>query len=126
MDALVIEGVVTPGRQIGHTLGFPTANIALEEGVCACGVYRTQVKVEGYDTPFDAMSNVGYNPSVGGKELRLESHLFGFQGELYGRRIWVCLIEKLRDEVHFASIADLQRQLERDRQQILKQIKANR
>lgn len=119
MDGLVIEGVVIPGRQIGHTIGFPTANIALEPGVCERGVYRTQVKVEGVDGVFDAMSNVGYNPSVGGSELRLESHLFGFEGDLYGRRIWVCLIEKIRDEIRFGSVEELQAQLEKDRERIL-------
>lgn len=122
MDALVIEGVVTRGRQIGQTIGFPTVNIPLEEGVCACGVYRTQVRIEGYDKPFDAMSNVGYNPSVGGRELRLESHLFGFEGELYGRRIWVLLLDKIRDERCFASIEELRAQLMSDREQILLQL----
>lgn len=123
MDGLVIEGVVTPGRQIGHTLGFPTANIALDEGLCENGVYRTQVKVEGIDQIFDAMSNVGYNPSVGGSELRLESHLFGFEGELYGRRIWVCLVEKIRDERKFESMEELRTQLQRDKAQILSQLR---
>lgn len=123
MDGLVIEGVVTPGRQIGHTLGFPTANIALDEGLCANGVYRTQVKVEGIDQIFDAMSNVGYNPSVGGSELRLESHLFGFEGDLYGRRIWVCLVEKIRDERKFESMEELRTQLQRDQAQILSQLR---
>ena len=123
MDALVIEGVVTPGRQIGHTLGFPTANITLDEGLCENGVYRTQIKVEGIDRVFDAMSNVGYNPSVGGSELRLESHLFGFEGELYGRRIWVCLVEKIRDERKFESIEELRAQLQRDKAQILSQLR---
>ena len=123
MDALVIEGVVTPGRQIGHTLGFPTANIALDEGLCENGVYRTQVKVEGIDQIFDAMSNVGYNPSVGGSELRLESHLFGFEGELYGRRIWVCLVEKIRNERKFESMEELRAQLQRDKAQILSQLR---
>lgn len=123
MDGLVIEGVVTPGRQIGHTLGFPTANIALDEGLCENGVYRTQVKVEGIDQIFDAMSNVGYNPSVGGSELRLESHLFGFEGDLYGRRIWVCLVEKIRDERKFESMEELRAQLQRDKAQILSQLR---
>ncbi len=123
MDGLVIEGVVTPGRQIGHTLGFPTANIALDEGLCENGVYRTQVKVEGIDQIFDAMSNVGYNPSVGGSELRLESHLFGFEGDLYGRRIWVCLVEKIRNERKFESMEELRAQLQRDKAQILSQLR---
>ena len=119
MEALVVEGIVTPGRQIGQTLGFPTANIPIREGVCERGVYRTQVKIEGIDEVFDAMSNVGYNPSVGGSELRLESHLFGFEGDLYGRRIWVHLTEKIRDEIRFGSVEKLRAQLEKDKEIIL-------
>jgi riboflavin kinase/FMN adenylyltransferase len=120
MEALVVEGIVTPGRQIGQTIGFPTANIPIDEGACERGVYRTQVQVEGIDEVFDAMSNVGYNPSVGGSELRLESHLFGFEGDLYGRRIWVRLVEKIRDEIRFDSVEELRAQLEKDKEIILK------
>ena len=120
MDALVVEGIVTPGRQIGQTIGFPTANIPIDEGACERGVYRTQVQVEGIDQVFDAMSNVGYNPSVGGSELRLESHLFGFEGDLYGRRIWVRLVTKIRDEIRFGSVEELRAQLEKDKEIILK------
>ena len=120
MEAVVVEGIVTPGRQIGHTIGFPTANIAVDPSSCELGVYRTQVKIEGIDQVFDAMSNVGYNPSVGGSELRLESHLFGFEGDLYGRRIWVQLVEKIRDEIRFDSVEELRAQLEKDKEIILK------
>ena len=120
MDALVVEGIVTPGRQIGQTIGFPTANIPIDEGACERGVYRTRVQVEGIEEVFDAMSNVGYNPSVGGSELRLESHLFGFEGDLYGRRIWVQLVEKIRDEIRFDSVEELRAQLEKDKEIILK------
>lgn len=120
MEALVVEGIVTPGRQIGQTIGFPTANIPIDEGACERGVYRTQVQVEGIDEVFDAMSNVGYNPSVGGSELRLESHLFGFEGDLYGRRIWVRLVAKIRDEIRFGSVEELRAQLEKDKEIILK------
>ena len=120
MEAVVVEGIVTPGRQIGQTIGFPTANIPIDEGACERGVYRTQVQVEGIEEVFDAMSNVGYNPSVGGSELRLESHLFGFEGDLYGRRIWVQLVEKIRDEIRFDSVEELRAQLEKDKEIILK------
>ena len=120
MEAVVVEGIVTPGRQIGQTIGFPTANIPIDEGACERGVYRTQVQVEGIEEVFDAMSNVGYNPSVGGSELRLESHLFGFEGDLYGGRIWVRLVAKIRDEIRFDSVEELRAQLEKDKEIILK------
>lgn len=120
MEGLVIEGVVAPGRQIGRQIGFPTANIALGEGLqVEGGVYRSEVEVEGVAGCFRAMSNVGSNPSVGGGERRLESHLIGFCGELYGRRIRVRLVEKLREEVRFGSLEELKAQLEKDKQEIL-------
>lgn len=120
MDGLVIEGVVIPGRQIGHTIGFPTANIALNADVeVESGVYHTQVRVEGIDQIFEAMSNVGYNPSVGGCERRLESHLFGFEGDLYGRKIEVRLLERIREERKFESLDALRAQIEKDKEIIL-------
>ena len=61
-----------------------------------------------------AMSNVGIRPSVGGKELLLETHVIGFSGDLYGKTLRICLVEKLRDEKRFASIGDLKEQLLRD------------
>jgi FAD synthase len=60
------------------------------------------------------MSNVGVRPSVGGKELLLETHVIDYSGDLYGRVLRVCLVEKLRDEKRFASIGDLKEQLMRD------------
>ena len=60
------------------------------------------------------MSNVGVRPSVGGKELLLETHVIDFSGDLYGRRLVVHLVEKIRDEKRFASIGDLKEQLMRD------------
>ena len=76
------------------------------------GVYRSKVNIDGVE--YVAMSNVGIRPSVGGKELLLETHVIGFSGDLYGRRLKVCLVEKLRDEKRFSSIGDLKEQLQRD------------
>lgn len=117
---VVICGVVERGRQIGRRIGFPTLNLPLR-GVqpLPCGVYRSEVEIEGREGVWRAMSNLGYNPSVGGEELRLESHLFDFTGELYGARIRVRLIEKIRDEIRFESVEELQAQLEKDKEIIL-------
>lgn len=108
-----IEAVVVHGRKIGRALGFPTANMMLEgyEHV-ERGVYRSEVEIDG--VRYNAMSNVGVRPSVGGKELLLETHVIDFSGDLYGRRLVVHLVEKIRDEKRFASIGDLKEQLIRD------------
>lgn len=117
---VVICGVVERGRQIGQRIGFPTLNLPIR-GVLplARGVYRSEVEIEGREGVWRAMSNLGCNPSVGGEELRLESHLFDFEGDLYGARIRVRLIEKIRDEIRFGSVEELQAQLKKDKEIIL-------
>ena len=110
---ICIEGEVIHGKKIGRALGFPTANMSLQghEDIDR-GVYRSEVDIDG--VKYRAMSNVGIRPSVGGKELLLETHVIGFSGDLYGKQLRICLIEKLRDEKRFASIGDLKEQLMRD------------
>jgi riboflavin kinase/FMN adenylyltransferase len=108
-----IEQVVVHGRKLGRALGFPTANMSLEGYKdVERGVYRSSVDIDG--VTYRAMSNVGIRPSVGGKELLLETHVIGFSGDLYGRKLRVTLVEKLRDEKRFSSISDLKEQLQRD------------
>ncbi len=111
-DMVEIEAEVIHGRKIGRALGFPTANMELTGYDVEHGVYRSKVVIDGVS--YVAMSNVGMRPSVGGKELLLETHVIGFSGDLYGRRLKVCLVEKLRDEKRFSSIGDLKEQLQRD------------
>lgn len=112
-----IEAEVVHGRKIGRALGFPTANMSLEGYKdVERGVYSSRVEIDG--TLYRAMSNVGIRPSVGGKDLLLETHVIGFSGDLYGRRLRVTLVEKLRDEKRFSSISDLKDQLQRDYQYI--------
>ena len=108
-----IEAEVIHGKKIGRALGFPTANMSMAgyESV-ERGVYLSRVVIDGQS--YRAMSNVGIRPSVGGKELLLETHVLGFTGDLYGRRLRITLVEKIRDEKRFASIGDLKEQLMRD------------
>lgn len=108
-----IEAEVIHGKKIGRALGFPTANMSMSgyESV-ERGVYLSRVEIDGVS--YKAMSNVGIRPSVGGKELLLETHVLDFAGDLYGRRLRITLVEKIRDEKRFASIGDLKEQLMRD------------
>ena len=118
MERILIEGVVEHGRRLGRELGFPTANLAVPETVTAAdGVYRSRAEVGG--RMYDAMSNLGRNPSVGGVERRLETHIFDFGGELYGRLLRVELLEKIRDERKFDTVEDLRMQIEKDKAYIL-------
>ena len=119
MEKEIIEGVVEHGRRLGRELGFPTANVAVPDSVAAKdGVYRSRAEVDG--AVYDAMSNLGRNPSVGGTARRLETHVFGFSGALYGRMLRVELLEKIRDERRFDTLEELRAQIEKDKEYILK------
>lgn len=119
MEPIVIEGVVERGRRLGHRMGFPTANVRVADNLKAAdGVYRSRVEIGG--RRYDAMSNLGTNPSVGGVLRRLESHLFDFEGEIYGCTVRVELLERIRGERRFDSLEELQEQIARDKEYILK------
>lgn len=110
----VVEGVVVGGNQLGRKLGFPTANIALNEDYeVENGVYASKVYVG--NEVYSAMTNVGVRPSVDGSKRLLEAHLFGYEGDLYGSTLRVELIEKIRDERKFASVDELKEQIEKDK-----------
>lgn len=112
-----LTGTVTHGRRLGRELGFPTANLEVPDGWGpADGVYRARATLGG--CTYDAMSNLGCNPSVGGCRRRLETHLLGCSGDLYGRTLRVELLEKIRDERTFDSVEALRRQLEEDRRTV--------
>ena len=106
-----ISGTVLHGRGVGHTLGFPTANISLESTrkmLPKEGVYA--VRVNGHM----GMANLGAIPTYGIQESALEVHLLDFNGDLYGQTVEVQFLHRLRDIVRFASAEALQRQLQED------------
>jgi riboflavin kinase / FMN adenylyltransferase len=105
-----VEGVVVTGDQRGGTLGFPTANIAVEPGllVPAHGIYA------GSALGHRAAASIGVNPHYGGSERRIEAFLLDYQGDLYGRQLRLELWERLRDERAFASEDELVRQIAAD------------
>ncbi|HUH14274.1 MAG TPA: riboflavin biosynthesis protein RibF [Gaiellaceae bacterium] len=105
-----LDGVVVSGDQRGGTLGYPTANLAVEPGllVPAYGIYA------GAALGHRAAISIGLNPHYGGEERRIEPHLLDFEGDLYGRRLVVELWQRLRDEQVFASEQELVEQIARD------------
>lgn len=116
---VVIEGVVTHGRELGQSIGFPTANISIPADLeVKNGVYMSCVEVDG--VVYKSMSNLGCSPSIGGTERRLETHIFDFGDSLYGKVIRVELLRKIRDEQKFNSIDALVEQIKRDKEIILK------
>ena len=105
-----LDGVVVAGDQRGGTLGYPTANLALEPNL-ACprfGIYA------GAALGHRAAVSIGTNPHYGGTERRIEPYLLDFDGDLYGKRLVVEVWERLRDEAVFASEGELVAQIGRD------------
>ena len=112
-----IAGHVVPGKQLGRTLGFPTANLRFGGRTPALsGIYATWVHGVG-DAPRASVSSLGTRPTVDGVEPLLEAHLFDFDGDLYGRRIEVEFVAKLRDELKFSDLPALTAQMHRDAEQ---------
>ena len=105
-----VEGTVTLGDQRGGTLGFRTANLAVDPEllVPAYGIYAGAARGR------RAAISIGVNPHYGGDERRIEPHLLDFEGDLYGQRLVVELWQRLRDERAFGSEADLVAQIARD------------
>ncbi|MGI9111659.1 MAG: riboflavin biosynthesis protein RibF [Gaiellaceae bacterium] len=110
-----LDGAVVPGDQRGGTLGYPTANLALDPALLVppYGIYAGAASPAGAAQHRAAIS-IGTNPHYGGSERRIEPHLLDFEGDLYGKRLVVELWERLRDEQVFASEADLVAQIARD------------
>ena len=109
-----IDGKVVRGRQLGRRLGYPTANLRLMgKRTALTGIYATWVHGVG-DHPRASVSSLGTRPTVYGTEPLLEAHLFDFDGDLYGCRIGVEFVAKLRDEVKFDDLPALVRQMDLD------------
>jgi riboflavin kinase/FMN adenylyltransferase len=112
--AFSIGGHVVRGQQLGRKLGYPTANIRLGRRVSPVGGIFA-VRVRGVATqPMAGVASLGIRPTVHGTEPLLEAHLFDLDGDLYGRRIDVEFVAKLRDEEKFADLDAMVRQIDRD------------
>lgn len=109
-----IEGLVVPGDARGRTIGFPTANITMPDGLVrpAGGVYAVKCAVEG--SVIDGVANVGTRPTFGGGEETIEVHLYGMEIDLYGKTVRVAFIDRIRNEQRFASVDALVSQIEAD------------
>jgi len=108
----VSQRVVT-GSRLARTLGYPTANLKLKlHDLAFKGVFVTYVFVDGQR--FNAVTNVGTRPTLDGKNYFLEAHILDFSQDLYGKRITVEFLNKIRDEVRFSDIHALKKQIAED------------
>jgi FMN adenylyltransferase (EC 2.7.7.2)/riboflavin kinase (EC 2.7.1.26) len=110
-----LSGEIIHGKKIGRTIGFPTANLKYDENFILpkIGVYYTNVKVN--NNIYKGITSVGYNPTVEGKNLTVETYILDFNKEIYGDKIDVSFIKKSRDEEKFNSLEELKDQLESDK-----------
>lgn len=107
------SGRVIYGNQLGGTLGFPTANFAISESFPLRGVYL--VRIEGLAQNYFAVTNVGVRPTLNGNQLTLEAHILNFTGNIYGKRLTLSFLYKLRDEKQFSSLETLKQQIAKDK-----------
>ena len=110
----IVSGVVVPGKQLGRTLGIPTANIRLEEGLVVpkFGVYACRVTIDG--KTYSAVTNVGTRPTVSGVGVTVEPWILDFDGNLYGQEITLEFHRFLRPETKFDGLEALKTQINRD------------
>jgi riboflavin kinase/FMN adenylyltransferase len=113
--AYSLSGKVVAGDRLGQQLGFPTANIDVTGlALPPRGVYAVHAEAGG--RRYRAVLNIGLRPTLHhpNPPLRVEAHLLGFSGDLYGQEVEILFVEKLREEKQFDSVAELREQIARD------------
>ena len=109
-----LDGTVVEGRKRGQTIGFPTANMATEnELIPPHGVYATTMTIDGI--VHGGLTNIGVRPTFNETEPTIETHLLRYSGDLYGRRVRLSFVQRLRDERRFDNVDALRAQIEADR-----------
>ena len=122
-----LSGPVAAGVERGHILGFPTANMQVdpEQALPENGVYATLAHLG--DEVYQSVTNIGVKPTFGKSERTVEVHILGFTGDLYGKKLTIELVERLRPEMKFAGPEELTAQIKKDVEQakmILKKLLA--
>ena len=118
-----INGDVVKGKSIGKSIGFPTANINIEEKykiIPKNGVYLVRCFFE--KDNYYGMMNIGFNPTFGFNEKTIEVNIFDFDKDLYGKSISIEFLKFIRDEITFDNVEKLQNQLINDRENCIKHI----
>lgn len=119
----MFSGVVVRGNQLGRTIGFPTANLQLQESdkiLPKTGVYAIEASLNNGEKHF-GMMNIGFRPTVAEEELTIktiEVHLFNFSGDIYGSNLTIRIHDFIRKEIKFANIEQLKSQLQKDRDKV--------
>ncbi len=118
-DYYSLQGTVIEGRQMGRILGFPTANLKLNEFsplFLANGVYA--VKIKHRSALYNGMVNIGIRPTFEQHELTVEVNLFDFSDDLYGHDLVLFFVDRIRDEMKFPNLEALKHQISQDKKRI--------
>lgn len=110
--AYEIEGKVIKGVSRGKILGFPTANIQTRNDILPLGVFITNVAIDSEELP--SLTNIGHRPTFGQEEKNIESYVINFDKDLYGKKIRILFLKKLREEVKFEGPEALSQQIKKD------------
>ena len=115
-----LEGTVVEDRRIGRMIGFPTANIEPDptRAIPLDGVYVSMAELGGEVLP--SVTNIGTNPTVGGTERTIETNIFDFDGDIYGKELRVHFVKRLRPVMTFAGLDELKAQIAKDSAQARK------
>lgn len=115
-----LTGEVVKGKQLGRTIGFPTANLNIEEDykkIPKNGVYIVKTFID--NAAVFGMMNIGFNPTVNGEKQTIEVNLFDFDADIYGQKLEISLLEYIREEQKFGSVDLLKEQLKQDKKTAL-------
>ncbi|QED38664.1 bifunctional riboflavin kinase/FAD synthetase [Antarcticibacterium arcticum] len=110
-----LTGTIVPGRGLGKDFGYPTANLKIEEDyklIPKIGVYVVRAMID--DIPYFGMMSIGTNPTVGGKEMSIETYFFLLNKDLYGKKLQIELLTRIRDEKKFDSVDALKIAMKQD------------
>ena len=110
----LIKGKVIHGKKLGRTIGFPTANLEFDSKIIIPdkGVYYTNVEYN--NKTYKGITSVGYNPTVNGQQLTIETYILDFDDTIYGQELKVYFIERIREEIKFNSLDELVKQIKKD------------
>lgn len=119
-----LSGTIIKGKQLGRTIGFPTANLSIKESyklIPQNGVYVVRSIIN--DKTVYGMMNIGFNPTVNGQHQTIEVHYFDFDEDLYGKELRISILSRIRSEQKFESVLKLKEQLAQDKTTSLEFIK---
>lgn len=111
----LLTGTIVKGKGLGKDLGFPTANLKIEETyklIPKTGVYVVKALID--DAEFFGMMNIGYNPTVGGSEKTIETYFFNLDKNLYGKKLQIEMLKRIREEKKFSGVEELIKAMKED------------